>query len=59
MRYKGSQEPYVELLFVQASFPNPSRIGFLSKQRPFLAFHIATPGLFMSRLGVSMCSRRK
>lgn len=38
MRYMGPQEPYVELLFVQASFPNPSRIGFLNKQRPFLLF---------------------
>ena len=38
MRYMGSQEPYVEVLFVQASSPNPSRIGFLNKQRPFLAF---------------------
>ena len=38
MRSMGSQAPYVEMLFVQPAFPNPSRIGFLNKQRPFLLF---------------------
>ena len=53
--YGGLGNPLLNCYLYKLLFHNPSRIGFLNKQRPFLLFYIASAGLFMSRLGVSTC----